>query len=311
MRAVHPPDPRTASRHPPRRTDDDETTALPGAVITDNNVRLRPAGLARQRGHLGADQRQCRRTHLRRRRRDQRRRRQLPAADRLPRAATHPDPRLPVPPGLRRGRATAQAGDRRRRQLHRRRRTQPPACPRRHQLQRRIRVLAGPRGRRAQSPDPAGRPALGRAGLDRRRLLLVPRHDRLRHLVARLRPGARPEHQLPGWLERARPRQRLVQEPADVAERGRILLGADRRRRQRLEHGRRVRRRPRPPQCGRGARQPLRVRVPVPGRVVLDHPERPQLRQAVVGQRVRLPGRQRRRGCRTSGRSIAAIWTPS
>ena len=50
--------------------------------------------------------------------------------------------------------------------------------------------------------------AVDRPRLDRRRQLLVPGHDRLRHLVAELRQGPRPEHQLHRRLERARPRQR-------------------------------------------------------------------------------------------------------
>ena len=94
---------------------------------------------------------------LRRRRRDQRRRRQQPPADRLSGAAAQPDPGLPVQARLRRRAADPQGGDRRRHQLHLRRRAEPRAHPRRPQLQPRLRVVADGAGQGPQPEHQAGR----------------------------------------------------------------------------------------------------------------------------------------------------------
>ena len=176
-----------------------------------------------------------------------------------PAAQQSADPGLPVQARLRREPAAAEAGDRRRRQLHRRLRAVDRAHPGHGQLQRRLRVLAGRAGQGPQPQHQAVRAGLGRAGLDQRRLL-VHRHDQLPDLLAGLRQAARPEHQLPRRLERTRPRRRLVRPAALGAEHRRLHRRADRRRRQRLGRRRRHGEQPGVQQRGLDHRRPLLLR---------------------------------------------------
>ena len=151
-----------------------------------------------------------------------------------------------------------------------------------------------------QGPQPehqAVRPGLGRARLDQRRLL-VHRHDQLPDLLAGLRQAARPDHQLPRRLERARPRRQLVRPAALGAERRRLRRRADRRRRQRL--GRRRRHgQPTPrsttPSSIIGAHYPCEGGDGGSADTCSSTDDRQEQRQAAVGQRERLAGHEHRR----------------
>ena len=74
-----------------------------------------------------------------------------------------------------------------------------------------------------QPEHQAVRAGLGRARLDRRRQLLVHRHDQLPGQLAELRQVTRPDHQLPRRLERARLQHLLVRAAPVHAERRRLL----------------------------------------------------------------------------------------
>ena len=127
--------------------------------------------------------------------------------------------------------------------------------------------------------------------------LLVHRHDQLPGQLAGLRHLARPDHQLPRRLERARLQHLLVRAAALHPERRRLLGRADRRRRQRLVHRHRHRRqlrrsptRSRSSACTTRAAAGRRQR-----RHLRGQRDRRGHRQAAVGQRERLAGPERRR----------------
>ena len=249
-RARHPPQ-RFKTCRDPRRRGPARLGVLPGRRAPD-------PGRRRDRHHRQRDQRGA---DLRRHRRDQRRGRQLAAADRLSRRRADADPGLPVQARLRRGPADPQGRDRRGHQLHRRLRVEHRALPGLHQLQRRIQLVADGAGQGAEPRHQAVRSGLGSPGLDQRRLL-VHRHHQLPGVLAELRQVPRPDHQLPGRLERARLQHLLVRAAALRPQQQRLLGGADRRRGQRLEH----RQRHRLQLHVRQQREHHRRALPLPGR---------------------------------------------